>query len=250
MLVTPDDIITAIERMTLGGRSLQKVIGPSEVGITCDRCLARKLAETEKGDVISSFRTTIGRGFHALAEQEVPPQFPDGAVVAENHLFIHQYKTLTLAGSSDVFLPNNSHGMVLDYKCVGDDTLEKMRRDVASGAPLKPQYSIQGNLYGLGWELLGYPVEDICILFVPANKGDLRKYHVKYQYRYDRTEAAKALAKIEALIDRAEVEGWPRVIRTSVEERGCLSCPQYALVDNPQHDFFSGFPEKLANRKR
>lgn len=245
MRVTPDDIISAIEQTTLQGRSKQTVIGPSEVGITCQRCLARKLAEVEKGQVVSSWRTTIGRAVHEMLEHEVPPLLPPRAVVAEGGLLIHEYKNLRLAGHSDLFAPNDGEGVVMDYKVVGDDTLEAMRRVVAEGKPGKPQYIIQGHLYGLGWEKLGYVVKRVCILYLPANKGDLRRYHVKYEYDYSREAAAAALAHIEGLIDKAELIGWERVIRMQDPERGCLSCPTYAGTDNPQNDFLALFPSKM-----
>lgn len=250
MILTPDDLIDDIEGFTLGGRSLQKTIGLSEIGMTCRRCVARKLAEVEKSKTISSFRTTIGRYFHEGVATELAAKYAGtGAILLENGVVAHQYKGRTFRGSSDVFLPNEGHGMVLDWKCVGDDTLEDMRKREEQGLLPKMQYVIQGQLYGLGFERLGYPVEEICIMFVPANKGNLRRYHVKFVFAYDRTIALAALAEIEVLIDRAEVEGWDAVIRSQTEESGCLSCPSYRKADNPQLDMLGLFPDKLKRAK-
>lgn len=249
MKIEPDDIIGALEQLTLMGRSEQVEIGPSEVGIECKRCLARKLAEYQKASIISSWRTTIGRAVHELAERDVPPQFPTGALIAEGRLLVHEYKNFRLAGSSDLFAPNDGAGMVLDYKVVGDDTLEKVAKAVEENKPINPQYITQGNLYGVGWTRLGYTVKDVCILFLPANKGDLRKYHVKYQYEYDPVDAAKALALVELLIDLAEEIGWEAVVRKFDPRPGCLSCATYAKVDNPQVDFLVGFGKTAPRRK-
>lgn len=249
MHITPDSLIDDIEGFTLGGRSLQVEIGVSEIGMSCRRCVARKMAEYEKTRLVSSFRTTIGRYFHEGVANDLEKKYEGtGALLIENGLLVHSYKGWTLRGSCDIFAPNRGHGMVLDWKCVGDDTLEKTRKAVAAGGTPKEQYTIQGQLYALGWELLGYAVEDICILFVPANKGDLRRYHVPYRFAYDRTVALKALALVEDMIDKAEAIGWEATVRSFETESGCLSCPQYVGVDNPQYDFLS--PEKRALRQR
>lgn len=222
------------------GRSLQKEIGVSEIGMTCRRCVARKLAGVEKQLIVSSFRTTIGRWAHEGLATDLPKlAHLEGALLVENNLVVHSYKDWLLKGSCDLYAPNASspgHALVLDWKVVGDDTLESMRRAVKAGGTPKAQYVIQGQLYGLGWALAGYPVDHICIMFLPANKGNLRRDHVQYQYEYDPMVAAEALAKIELLIDRAEVEGWDTVVKSIDPEPGCLSCPAYSLADNPQRD--------------
>lgn len=239
--ITPDILVTMIENFTLGGRSLQVEIGVSEIGMSCQRCVARKMAEYEKSRKVSSFRTTVGRYFHEGVAADFGKVFVNGEMIIEDKLVVHRYKGWTLRGSCDVFLPNDGHGMVLDWKCVGDDTLTAMRKRFDNGELPKEQYVIQGQLYGLGWELAGHEVEDICIFFVPANKGDLRRYHVAFEFPYDRAAAAKALANVERMIDEAEVDGWDRVVRRRDPEFGCLSCPTYEAVDNPVYDL--SFPE-------
>lgn len=242
MQVTPDTLIDDIESLTMTGRSLQKEIGVSEIGMTCRRCVARKLAGIEKQLVVSSFRTTIGRWAHEGLAHDLPllPHHAEAQdLVIENNLIVHQYKDWTLRGSCDLFAPNlewPGSGLVVDWKVVGDDTLETTRKAVANGGAPKKQYTDQGQLYGRGYEMLGYAVSDICIMMLPANKGNLRRDHVRYQYKYDPSVAALALAKIEILIDRAETEGWDAVVHSIDPEPGCLSCPAYAVADNPQHD--------------
>jgi hypothetical protein len=247
MLFTPDSLISDIEGFTLTKRSLQKEIGVSEIGMSCRRCVARKLAKYEKAQVVSSFRTTIGRYFHEGVAEDLKLKYPDDDdLKVEDGLFVHQYKDFVLKGSCDVFAPNEGNGLVLDWKCVGDDTLELMRKARDRGELPKQQYVVQGHLYGLGWELKGYAVRDICIQFVPANKGDLRRYAVAFQYRYDRAAAAKALMEVELLIDAAEIAGWDAVVRGQTPERGCLSCAAYTHVDDPVFDLM--FNEKREKR--
>jgi hypothetical protein len=241
MPVTPDSLIDDIESLTTLGRSLQKEIGVSEIGMTCRRCVARKMAEFDKAVIVSSWRTTIGRAVHELLANELP-ELPhhkhDGSLLVENGLIVHTYKGWTLRGSCDVFAPNldSDEGLVLDWKVVGDDTLETTRRAILLGGAPKAQYVIQGQLYGLGWALKGYSVKRICIAMLPANKGNLRRDHVKYEYDFDPMVAATALAAVEQMIDDAEVIGWEAVVKSYEPERGCLSCPSYHAVDNPQRD--------------
>lgn len=249
MLFTPDSLISDIEGFTLTKRSLQKEIGVSEIGMSCRRCVARKLAKYSKAQVISSFRTTIGRYFHEGVAEDLKLKYPDDAdLKVEDGLFVHQYKDFVLNGSCDVFAPNEGHGMVLDWKCVGDDTLAAMAKVKAEGGLPKQQYVIQGQLYGLGWELKGFQVEEVCIMFVPANKGDLRKYAVPFNYRYDRSVAARALMEVELLIDAAEVAGWDAVVRAQTPERGCLSCSSYTHADDPVFDLM--FNDKRDKRMK
>lgn len=233
----------------MGGRSLQVEIGVSEIGMSCQRCVARKMAEYEKTRKVSSFRTTIGRYFHEGVATELMQKYEGtGALIIENKLVVHAYKGWILRGSCDVFAPNEGHGMVLDWKLVGDDTLGKMRKAFEKGEGPKGQYYIQGQLYALGWSLLGYDVEEVCIFFAPANKGDLRRYHVAFRFPFDRTVAAQALANVEQMIDEAEVKGWDAVVRSRMPEHGCLSCPTYDAIDNPVFDLLP--PEKRDMRQR
>lgn len=249
MIFTPESLIDDIEGFTLTGRSLQKEIGVSEIGMSCRRCVARKLALYEKAAVISSFRTTIGRYFHLGVATDLKEKYPDDDdLKAEDSLFVHHYKDFVLKGSCDVFAPNEGRGLVLDWKCVGDETLAQMRQRLDDGLLPKQQYVVQGQLYALGWELKGYPVEDVCIMFVPANKGDLKRYAVPFTYRYDRTVAARALMEIELLIDAAEVAGWDAVVRAQTPERGCLSCASYQKVDDPIFDLM--FNDKREKRMK
>jgi hypothetical protein len=136
-----------------------------------------------------------------------------------------------LKGSCDAFFPNGGAGLVADWKIVGDDTLESVR-----AGNVKQQYIIQGHLYAFGWEQLGFGVETVAIMFLPANKGNLKRDAVPVSFPYDRDVAIAALAKIENYIDLADEIGWDALLKQHAPARGCLSCKQYEKVDNPIHD--------------
>lgn len=228
--VQPRDLLDAIESFSFTERNKQVQIGVSEVGMACIRCVVRKLAELEKSELVSSWRAQLGTYVHAgLADEFEKRWAKTGQVLVENSLFVHAYKNFVLRGSCDIFFPGA--GLVADWKIVGDDTLAQ----VASGK-IKEQYIIQGHLYGLGWALKGFDVQRVAIMFLPANKGNLQRDAVPVEFDWDASVAARALAKIEALIDLAEEIGWKDVLRQYPPLPGCLNCRQYKAVDDPVHD--------------
>lgn len=230
--VTPHDLLTQIESFSITERGLQKEIGVSEIGMTCQRCVIRKLAGVEKEQQIGSWRAQLGTYVHAgLADEFEKRYSADGRAIIESSLQVHQYKSLNLRGSCDAFFPNGGRGLVADWKIVGDDTLESVR-----SGNIKDQYVTQGHLYAFGWEQLGFQVETVAIMFLPANKGNLKRDAVPVSFPYDRAHAIRALAKIEKYIDLAEEIGWDELLRSHQPAKGCLSCRQYVAADNPIHD--------------
>ena len=230
--VDEQTLLDAIESFSITERGLQTTIGVSEVGMACQRCVVRKLANTEKEQFVGSWRAQLGTYVHGgLAEDFSKRYEASGKVIIEQPLAVHQYKGLVLMGSCDAFFPNNGKGFVVDWKIVGDGTLST----VAKG-DLKNQYLVQGQLYAWGWEQLGYDVSRVGIMFLPANKGNLQRDAIPRVFDYDRQVAIKALAKLEGYIDTAEEIGWKNLLAQQRPGAGCLSCKQYAKADNPVGD--------------
>lgn len=238
-MITPESLILDIESFSITDRGRQLALGVSEVGMDCRRCVARKLALYEKTQMTGSWRAQLGTYVHAGLAEDFAKKYTNGELIIEDGLIVHQYKDFILRGHCDVFAPNGGRGHTFDWKIVGDDTLAK----VASG-DVKQQYKVQGHLYSLGWEMKGYPVEDVTLMFLPANKGNLQRDAVPYSFKYDRGIAAEALGKIEDLIDAAEKRGWDEVVRNQHPDPGCLSCASYRKVDDPIFDLTAGFTKK------
>jgi hypothetical protein len=231
-IVDEDFLLDAIESFSVTERGLQTQIGVSEVGMQCQRCVVRKLANVEKQQFVGSWRAQLGTYVHAGLADEFESRFGDsGKVIIEQSLIVHEYKDFVLKGSCDAFFPNGGRGFVVDWKIVGDDTLESVRK-----GSIKNQYFVQGQLYALGWELAGYPVERIGIMFLPANKGNLKRDAVPRVFDYDKSVAVAALAKLEAYIDIADEIGWEALLMQHQPAVGCLSCRQYEKADNPVND--------------
>lgn len=230
--ITPREILGVIESFSITERGLQTQIGVSEVGMLCQRCIIRKLANMPKTQDVGSWRAQLGTYVHGGLADEFESRFgASGKVIIEQSLIVHTYKDFVLKGSCDAFFPNDGKGLVVDWKIVGDDTLESVR-----AGKIKEQYIVQGNLYALGWELLGYPVDKVALMFLPANKGNLQRDAAPVEFPYDRLVAANALAKIETYIDLAEKIGWEKLLKQHVPHPGCFSCAQYTAVDNPIND--------------
>lgn len=229
--ITPRSLLEEIESFSITERGRQTEIGVSEVGMACTRCLIRKLANLEKTQLVGSWRAQLGTYVHDALATEFQKRYGADRVLVENKLTIHEYKSLVLRGSCDIFFPNNGEGLVADWKIVGDDTLA----DVAAGN-VKKQYITQINLYAWGFEQLGHSVTDVAIMFLPANKGNLSRDAVPYSMPYSRDVALTALARLEMFIDQAESIGWDALLRQHPPLPGCLSCRQYVEADNPVRD--------------
>lgn len=203
-----------IPQLFITDRSRQTVIGISEVGMDCRKCVARKLAEKPRTPDGSWF-PFIGTAVHAQLEEGFV-RFDD--YILEEKLFVHEYKSLKLAGSCDMFAFQD--GVVNDWKVVGQEALKK-----AAKGQIKNQYRIQAMLYGLGWKKKGYDVSHVSLTFLPRDL-DLPNAQV-VMLRYDESIAMEALAELELLIDAAEIVGWDEVIAKQPKASFCWDCKKY-----------------------
>lgn len=203
-----------IPELFITERSKQTVIGISEVGMDCRKCVARKLAEKPRTPDGSWF-PFIGTAVHAQLEEGFA-RWDD--YILEERLFVHEYKSLKLAGSCDMFAYKD--GVVNDWKVVGQEALKK-----AAKGDIKNQYRVQAMLYGLGWRKKGYDVSHVSLTFLPRDL-DLPNAQV-VMLRYDEAIAIEALAELELLIDAAEIIGWDAVIAKQPKASFCWDCKKY-----------------------
>ncbi|MFJ4712686.1 hypothetical protein [Streptomyces sp. NPDC088785] len=223
-----------IDAATNSPRSLQKRIGPSEVGDPCDRRLAYKLLDwptaRDDGDPIAS---VIGTGFHSWMEEvftarnKVDQETGRTRYKVEERVTVrpHQLAALIVAGSSDLY--DRATGTVWDWKLVGHTTLDKYRREGPG-----TQYRTQAHLYGLGQENAGETPERVAICFV-ARYHELR-VHV-WTEPYQRQVALDALARLDAVRARLDDDSaqatdyahtWWAQIPTDSKAK-CRFCPWF-----------------------
>ncbi len=208
-------------------RSLQKRIGPSELGMECEHCLAAKLAGWEQTPE-AAWLPAIGTFVHAgLAD--IFNRHPDRWLV-EHEVMVGWVGNAEIWGSSDLF--DTETGTVIDFKIVGATTLKK-----AKTGPSK-QYFTQANLYGTGFVNAGHTVTKVAICYLPRNAISLEQ-GVWWENHHDPAVAAAALENAERLtaqidllasIDPAAVDVW---IRGLERHPDCYQCARYPDAPAP-----------------
>lgn len=175
-----DTIQRIIERHIDGmPRSVQKEIGPSELGTDCLHCLAAKLAGWAQSRQVA-WLPYIGTSVHKAFEHLFDSL--DEMVTIDSELHqkrrweaemrvpvgeIHGLAGKTqVNGSIDLF--DRLTSRTIDWKIVGPTTI----RNAKANGPSQ-QYLIQASLYGIGLNHVGETVSHNCIYFLPRNDNSL-----------------------------------------------------------------------------
>jgi hypothetical protein len=204
-------------------RSLQREIGPSEIGEVCDRRLAYRLAEMPKINVaFDPWPAVVGTAVHAWMEQAVQRwvKVTGDPWLTEETLSIDSFVT----GHSDAYW----NGTVIDWKTGGPDVMKKVR-----GGNIPERYQIQAHIYGLGYENLGHAVERVALVFLPRS-GWLRDL-VVWSAPYSRELAEAALARPyqigQVILDLDTLtypHRWEQIPATPGD--GCGHCPWFNSI--------------------
>lgn len=188
-LKTPETATVEIDQIIVNSithqpRSLQKRIGPSEIGDECDHCLAAKLAGWTKHDPMVPWAATVGTGGHLLMEtffhrhnQEHTPRGGAKRFVMEETIPVGYIGNTEITGSTDLL--DLETGMTVDWKFVGKSSLDKYRRQGPS-----QKYRVQAHLYAHGWNRAGIPVQYVSICFLPRATNTWTQHfwwHEEYQ---------------------------------------------------------------------
>jgi hypothetical protein len=205
-------------------RSMQKELGPSEIGASCVAQIARKLAGLPEKEVTAPLWAPLqGTSIHATMEQvigfwnlrEGGPRWESERAVAIDD---------GITGHADAY--DGAHKMIIDWKYSGTTTLRGVKAAQRKGLPprdqIKQQYRIQGHLYGFGFEQLGYPVEWVRVVFLARSWKFADS--VEWTERYNPQLVDWALLRYDA-------------IRRTVMELDILNNPQnIALVPTTPGD--------------
>lgn len=217
-------------------RSLQKKIGPSEIGTDCVRCLARKMMGEEKYPVEDikdmPWLPTIGTAVHALLEEFFANDNEQrGSVrwLIETRLPIGQIGDMDISGSCDLF--DKETGTVIDHKVVGTTKLRSLPKKGPGNT-----YRIQAHLYGYGWTKLGLEVNEVAVKFYPRNDISMTSGYFWYE-KYDENIALKALERANEIYRQATeakengtLNDFLKICATSED---CFSCSDYPPLDTP-----------------
>lgn len=187
-----------LAHMMMNPRGLQKTIGPSELGTTCLHCLARKLTGLAKPEGDTAWLPFIGTAVHARFEhmfQDSDRYLPEYKVTVSTlqGTGTDPTATQTITGSIDLY--DTRTGATIDWKIVGDSTLDDVRRHGPS-----QQYRIQASLYGLGLlRSTKYEVKRSCIYFLPRNKTDMDMGYA-YETQFDAYPGLWALNRAQTIL--------------------------------------------------
>jgi hypothetical protein len=155
-------------------RSMQKELGPSELGTPCRQQIARKLAGAPRRPITEpTWAPFQGTAVHASMEDVVAfwnAQLGRKRWLAEDRLIVDpgpgHYPAIE--GNGDAF--DTDHDTVVDWKHVGTTALKKLLTAQRMGKPPRDQvsqeYRIQGHLYGLGHEAKGRPVRFVRLVML------------------------------------------------------------------------------------
>lgn len=229
------------DHITNQPRSLQKEIGPSELGTDCLHCLAARLAGWEKRQS-AAWLPFIGTCVHERFEHlfnsrkdEFTVPDDDGGepcavkrFEAERHVDVGEIHGLhghqRIHGSIDLYDAENN--TTIDWKITGPTTI----RNVKANGPSQ-QYRIQASLYGIGLENDGEPCKRNAIYFLPKNSVSLADA-LPIEFDFDPKPGRWALSRaqlIANLLDLIEQEdgtemrdAWIHALPTSPTH--CFQC--------------------------
>lgn len=214
------NIITAIKHHP---RSLQKRIGPSEMGVECSRSILYKLNGDPEPDRGVGWKPTIGTGVHSWLEDtfnaiNADPGHPEhGRWLSELKVMVGVVGGQEIWGSVDLF--DMWTGTVIDWKIVGNSTLKKYR---STGPSV--QYRAQAHLYGQGYANAGQNVNMVAIAFLPR-EGELTDSFI-WTEPWQPGIAAETLQRVDALATLLDTVGIARAIEMfePCTDRWCRWC--------------------------
>lgn len=219
-------------------RSLQKTIGPSEIGTPCARRLAYRLADAPEHNERDAWRPTVGTATHAwiaeaLAEHNIAHRAKHGfsRYLIEQRVSVGFIRWVEITGSSDCY--DRITAEVIDWKVVGTTSLKDARR--AGGSAIhKVGYRVQAHLYGSGFVAAGLPVHGVNVVYLPSS-GELRESVIQHE-AYDASVAAGAIARANAIATAMDAAGAENVIGGLPRaDDFCTYCPFFSPGASPEH---------------
>lgn len=221
---TLTQIVLAYERGR--PRSLQRRIGPSEVGEPCVRKLAYKVSGFPEppGAASDPWYAIIGTSVHAWLATAIEKQNELATAQGLPAPWLTEQSVQirpNLTGSAD--LVHKESGTVIDHKIVGFTNHRKYRLHGPSQI-----YRTQIHLYGIGVWNMGIKVNKVAIAFFPRS-DDLKGLHV-FSEPFDPQIGIRALIRLDdiqlavnALDPAAHPERFMQFPRTPSDD--CRYCP-------------------------
>ncbi|WP_242908697.1 hypothetical protein [Actinomadura terrae] len=237
------ELLWAIEnRIDYAPRSLQRRLGPSEIGKPCQRRLGYKLAGVEPvnpGD--TAWYPTIGTAVHSWLEDVLKwlnghlGTLVDGGprFLLEHRVNVGTICGEDITGQCDVY--DRATGGVVDWKIVGERQLKKYRENGPGD-----QYRIQAHLYGRGWQRRGMPVNFVAVMFLPRDR--LLREAFMWSEPYDEQVALSALQRAEGITSMVRALGVGALPILPTADDYCSFCPHFLPASTEVEEACPGHP--------
>ena len=178
-------------------RTVQRRLGPSELGAVCDRQVVSKLIEEPvTNHTADPWASVVGTGVHAILAQ-----FFENENALNGELRWLTEKRVSphpdYPGTSDVY--DVAEKTVVDWKLQGPTSQAKTRRP--EGPPQR--YVIQLLLYAWGWRNAGFEVERVALASMPRTASRLSE-----MYLWDHWITPEDDAKVIEILQQTEARRW------------------------------------------
>lgn len=216
-------------------RTLQRRLGPSEVGEECPRQLAYKLMEHSENDGRGTdpWPSFLGIAAHArLADalELVNKQRPN-TWVTERRLTIPGVVDGGSGQSDAYYVPTFT---TIDWKVLGDTSY----REIQTNGPGR-KYRTQGHVYGLGWAALGYRVDWVAVGVFGRSKPLTGMY--VWAEPFNPALAAAELRRVQGIRTVVDWLGSQHIahpdVVPAVPGKSCYYCP---FKGNPKQGLCEG----------
>lgn len=225
-------------------RSMQRHLGPSELGHNCDRQLVGKMAGVSFGSSSNTMHdpwaSIVGTAIHALLEEaftwDAAPPDPEkldmengknlGRWLAENRVTPDPGAEQPHPGTADLY--DNTWKAVVDHKAQSEGVRGKLK---SNGPPR--HYFAQLLLYATGYMLQGAEVEKIVLVSWPRTKSTLEEMYVwehtitneDLQLVIDVLKKTEVREKLAVLVHQGAMDFMD--VPATPSEEDCQYCPFY-----------------------
>jgi len=254
--VNPDVLVTElfqlIEADIIGQpRSQQRRIGPSEMGVPCDRRIGYRLAGIEpSNDRGPAWKPYVGTAVHEvmatlMARHEVAQMESadySERFKIEERVSVGEVGDTEITGSCDLF--DAHHGAVWDWKFTTRNQIREHYRPHGPGE----QYRTQAHLYGRGFARAGYDVRTVGVIFFTRD-GEFTDRHVWHE-PYDEQVALDALARAGSIQAALDALGPDFTIPTlATADAYCRFCPWFRAGTSQIAQGCPGHPQETVQPK-
>lgn len=233
------EVVGVVTRATeRAPRSQQVHLGPSEIGVECDRQVVGKLLRMPKTNhVADPWPSFVGTAIHAELER---------AFNADNLATgVRRWFTETSVephpehrGTADLY--DAVEQAVWDHKNLGESSMAKLR---AKGATRK--YERQLLLYGLGYLRKGFPVRRVGIIAYPRTGSSLDGVYV-WERPFDADAVAKLAETFQDMERRKAIAA--AIAGSSLADNGRHEWAQVPMAPDDDECYFCPFYRPQAAR--